>query len=390
MIVARTGENIYKRKDGRWEARYIYAYNAEGKAKYHSVYGISRQEAKQKRLQLIHESMLGVEANTSPVIIFRDLAKNWLNNTKLRVKESTYARYYSQVQKHILPHLGRYQTSKISTELIEQLIGRMLKIVEDGGFGFSPKTVEDILIIIKSILKFGKCRANLELHRIKIKKEDKKPLTLTKAAQSRLNQHLVNNSDCIKTGILLSLHTGIRIGELCALRWDNIDLDEQTLHIEKTLQRIQISSEECSASKTKVIITSPKSKKSIRDIYIPNSLTAILRKLKGQQSSFFLSGNSQYMEPRTLHNHYKKCLNQCGVADYNFHSLRHTFATNYVESGYDVKSLSEILGHSNVKITLERYVHSSNELKRNNMEKMVGVLLYSPSKIPSTKYAYAL
>lgn len=390
MIVSRTGENIYKRKDGRWEARYIYSYNAAGKAKYHSVYGISRQEAKQKRLQLIHESMLGVEANTTPVIIFRDLAKNWLNNTKLRVKESTYARYYSQVQKHILPHFGRYQTSKISTELIEQLIGRMLKIAEDGGFGFSPKTVEDILIIIKSILKFGKCHANLELHRIRIKKEDKKPLTLTKAAQSRLNQHLVNNSDCIKAGILLSLHTGIRIGELCALRWDDIDLDEQTVHIEKTLQRIQISSEECSASKTKVIITSPKSKKSIRDIYIPNSLTAILRKLKGQQNSFFLSGNSQYMEPRALHNHYKKCLNQCGVADYNFHSLRHTFATNYVESGYDVKSLSEILGHSNVKITLERYVHSSNELKRNNMEKMVGVLLYSPSGLPSLQYAQAL
>ena len=96
------------------------------------------------------------------------------------------------------------------------------------------------------------------------------------------------------------------------------------------------------------------------------------------------------MEPRALHNHYKKCLNQCGVANYNFHSLRHTFATNYVESGYDVKSLSEILGHSNVKITLERYVHSSNELKRKNMEKMVGVLLYSPSELPSLQYAQAL
>lgn len=116
--MARTGENIYKRKDGRWEARYIYSYDAEGKAKYNSVYGISRQEAKQKRLLKIHESMLGVETNIGPIIIFRDLAKNWLNSTKIRVKESTYARYNNQVQKHILPHLGKYQASKISTELI--------------------------------------------------------------------------------------------------------------------------------------------------------------------------------------------------------------------------------------------------------------------------------
>lgn len=383
MIVARTGENIYKRKDGRWEARFIYSYDSTGKAKYRSVYGINRQEAKLKRLQIVHELMLGMEIQATPNIFFKDLAKNWLINTKLRVKESTYARYYSQVQKHVLPYLGRYQILKMNTELIEQLIGRLLKSTDQGGLGLSPKTVEDILIIIKSILKFSKYHANLELHRIRIKKEDKKPLTLTKTAQLKLNQYLVDEPNCIKAGILMSLHTGIRIGELCALRWDNIDLDEQMIHIEKTLQRIQISAEECAASKTKVVISSPKSKKSIRDIYIPNFLTEILRELKGQQSSYLLTGNSRYMEPRNLYNHYKKCLTLCGVANYNFHSLRHTFATNYVESGYDVKSLSEILGHSDVKITLERYVHSSNDLKRNNMENMVGFLLHKPSKFPS-------
>lgn len=373
--MARTGENIYKRKDGRWEARYIYAYDAMGKSKYHSVYGISRQEVKQKRQLITSMLTLGIETNSTPAMLYKDLANNWLKNTKLRVKESTYSRYYSQVQKHILPHLGKYQASKISTELIEQLIGRMLKSTEDGGFGLSPKTTEDILIIMKSILKFGKYHANLDLDRIKIKKEDKNPRVLTKEAKDRLSQYLYHNPECAQAGILLSLYMGIRIGELCALRWKNIDLDEQTIHIEKTLQRIQIPSEECSESKTKVIITSPKSKKSIRNLYISTSLTAILRKLKGHPDSFFLSGSAQYMEPRTLHNHYKKCLKQCGVADCNFHLLRHTFATNYIESGYDVKSLSEILGHSNIKITLERYVHSSDELKRNNMEKMASVLL---------------
>ena len=184
----RTGENIYKRKDGRWEARYIYKYDADGKAKYRSVYGISLQEAKQKRLLLVHEFMSGAEINTSPTVIFKELAEKWLNNTKLRVKESTHARYYNQVQKHILPRLGKYQASKISTELIEQLISSLLKSKKDGGIGLSPKTTEDILIIIKSIMKFGKYHARLELNRIKIKKEDKRPLTLPRMAQAKLHK----------------------------------------------------------------------------------------------------------------------------------------------------------------------------------------------------------
>jgi len=382
-IMARTGENIYKRKDGRWEARYIHSYDAGGKAKYRSVYGISRQDAKQKRLLLIHESMKGTEVSTSPVISFRELAKNWLNNAKLRVKESTYARYCNQVQKHILPYLGKYQASKISTELIEQFVGSLLKFKKDGGFELSPKTVEDILIIVKGILKFGKCQGHLELHRIKIKKEDKRPLTLSKMTQAILHQYLINSPDNIKAGILLSLHTGIRIGELCALRWGDIDLDEGTVHIERTLQRIQLLSEESSTAKTKVIITLPKSKTSIRDIPIPNFLTAILCKMEINPTHFFLTGNIDYMEPRALHNHFKKCLIEGGTGDYHFHTLRHTFATSYVEAGFDVKSLSEILGHSSVKITLERYVHTSGEVKRTNIEKLVKIINQSPSEIPS-------
>jgi len=390
--MARTGENIYKRKDGRWEARYIYQYDAAGKAKYRSVYGISRQIVKQKRLTLIHQSMIGIETSNSLVIIFKDLAKNWLNSTKLRVKESTYVRYHNQVQKHILPHLGKYQASKISTEFIEQFVYKLIKPKKDGGFNLSPKTVEDILIIIKSILRFGKCHTHLELPRIRIKKEDKRPFTLPRITQKQLNQYLLDNINNVKAGILLSLHTGIRIGELCALRWDNFDLDTGKVHIEKTMQRIQTLPEERLNNKTKVVFTSPKSKKSIRDIDIPNSLTVILRKIKNNSNCFFLTGKIQFMEPRTLHNHFKRYLNQSGCnIDYNYHSLRHTFATNYIENGYDIKSLSEILGHSNVKITLERYVHSSSELKRNNIEKLAGkFLIYSPSELPSLQYVQAL
>ena len=388
VIVARTGENIYKRKDGRWEARFIYQVDAEGKSKYRSVYGMSRQEVKRKRLLRIYESMLGMETSMSPVIMFNELAKNWLNSTRLRVKESTYARYCSQVQQHILPQFGKYQASKISTEFIEQFISYLLKGKNDGGCGLSSKTVEDILIIVKNIFRFGKCHAHLELHRIKIKKEDKRPLTLPKIAQIKLTQQLVNNTDNVKAGILLGISTGIRLGELCALRWSDFDLDAGKVHIERTMQRIQNFSGDGISRKTKIIITPPKSKKAIRDIDIPSPLMAILHKMKGQHNYFFLTGDTSFMEPRSLHNHFKKCLKQNNLLNYNFHSLRHTFATNYIEAGYDVKSLSEILGHSNVKITLERYVHSSNELKRNNIEKLAGSLLScSPSELPSMKCA---
>ena len=106
--MARTGENIYKRKDGRWEARYIYMYDVKGKAKYRSVYGISRQEAKKKKELAIHEHMSGISVDSSPNAVFKDIAHNWLINTKLRVKESTFARYKNQVDKHVLPFFGKY------------------------------------------------------------------------------------------------------------------------------------------------------------------------------------------------------------------------------------------------------------------------------------------
>ena len=388
--MARMGENIYKRKDGRWEARYIHQYDAVGKPKYRSVYGKSRQEAKQKRLLLFHEAMLGADVSAPPVISCRDLIKSWLNNTKLRVKESTFARYYKQVNTYVLPHLGKYQVSKISAELIEQLISNLLKSKKAGGAGLSPKTVEDILVVIKSIFKFGKCAALLDLHRIKIKKADQRPVTIPKAAQTRLHQYLVEDCNTVKAGVLLSLYTGIRIGELCALRWRDIELDAQIVHIESAIQRIQVLPEEKSAAKTKVILSSPKTKSSIRNIPVPSFLTAILRKLKSPANSFVLTGSIKYMEPRTLHNHFKKCLAESGTEDYHFHTLRHSFATSYVEAGFDVKSLSEILGHSGVKITLERYVHSSMELKRSNMEKLAGSITYSPSEIPSPHYANTL
>ena len=386
----RTGENIYKRKDGRWEAREIYEYGVNGKAKYKYFYGISRQKVKRKRQKWINEFAVGKQTTVHSSMYFKDMTQAWLNSTQLRVKESTYSRYFNQVKKRILPHLGKYKAVQISTELIEVLIRRFLKSKHESGFGLAPKTVEDILIIIKSILRFGKCHHHIEFGRIKIKKHNKKMITMPRKEQTKLCKYLIDNLSNVAAGILLSMRTGIRIGELCALRWGDVNFAESNVTINYTMQRIQLATVDSSGRKTKVVITEPKSRSSIRVIPIPKSLTAFLRKRKGNANEFVLTGNEKHMEPRSLHNHFKKYLKLANISDYNFHALRHSFATNYIERGFDAKSLSEILGHSSVKITLEKYVHSSVELKRKNIEKLDKIFFYSPSILPSVNCVNAV
>ncbi|MGN1087293.1 MAG: site-specific integrase, partial [Porcipelethomonas sp.] len=172
-------------------------------------------------------------------------------------------------------------------------------------------------------------------------------------------------------GIALSMSTGIRIGELCALQWNEIDLKKSILTVRKTMQRIQTYE---SHEKTKIIIAEPKSLCSRREIPLPQFLCDTLRNFRRNNNCFLLSGESErFVEPRALSYTFKKYVKECGLKNVNFHALRHTFATRCVESGFDIKTLSEILGHSSVKITLDRYVHSSMELKRKNMEKLAEI-----------------
>ena len=168
--------------------------------------------------------------------------------------------------------------------------------------------------------------------------------------------------------MLICLYTGIRIGELCALQWDDISLEKKTLHIQKTMLRIQTDDEN---QKTKVVITPPKSSCSVRTIPVQDILVEYLARFEEGPDAYLLTGSAEkYIEPRTMQNRFKSVLNKCGIHSANFHALRHTFATRCVEAGFDVKSLSEILGHSSVNITLNRYVHPTMEMKRSNMNRL--------------------
>lgn len=286
----------------------------------------------------------------------------------MQVKESTLSHYKSVIDNHIIPILGEYKIASISSDIIQHHINKLLKE------GLTGKTVNDILTIIKSIIKYASCKGfehNCDLSTISVKTKRNDIQTLTIFEQKILCNFLVDNLNNKNFGILLSIYTGIRLGELCALKWSDIDLSEKVLKINKTMLRIQDNFSEYHSNKTKIIVTPPKSEDSVRVIPIPKFIFNIICKMQRRPDAYIMTGKcDSFIEPRNMQYYFKSVLKKCNIRDVNFHILRHTFATRCVESGFEIKSLSEILGHSDVKITLQRYVHSSMDLKRKNMDKL--------------------
>lgn len=365
----RRGENIYKRADGRWEGRYIKKRNVAGKAVYGFVYARSYKDIKEK-LDCAKSKI----AETPNSITFEAAAAQWLQISSSNLKESTCSKYRNLLNNHILPELGSCRINKMETAFLENFLLHKLETGRlDGRGGLSRKTVRDILSVIKLVLKHAKAMGAVtacEPGNILIKVPPQTPSILSREEQTELEDYLLKHISPRNAGILVSLYMGLRIGELCALRWKNINLDEKILSVQCTMQRLQMHSE-C-GRKTSVIITPPKSRCSIRDIPIPDFLIKVLRQLPvAKAEAFFLTGKIEtFVEPRCYQAYYKKVLSRSGIGPFSYHTLRHTFATRCVEAGFDIKSLSEILGHSTVNITLNRYVHASIALKRKNMEKI--------------------
>lgn len=374
----RKGENIYKRKDGRWEARYIKDRTPEGKAVYGYVYAKSYKEVKsklQKHLtQEAHrttvQAMHTDEADRT--VMFRSIANDWLVSILPQVKESTSNKYSNLLNLYIIPNLGHFPVESLSYDMIEECANQLLVSGGRKGVGLSPKTVSDILSVVRNILKYATRNGNsiaCDVGAIQVKRCPKEMRVLSRGEQDRLCQYLYSDLSACNLGVLIALFTGLRIGELCALRWEDISLTDHTIHIHHTLQRVQDKSN--ASSKTKVVITSPKSACSIRTIPLPECMISILKEYKETDTGFFLTNSTvRYIEPRTTQNQFKAALKRSAVSPANFHSLRHTFATRCVELGFDVKSLSEILGHASVNITMNRYVHPSLELKKENMQRL--------------------
>ncbi|MBP1546036.1 MAG: site-specific integrase [Oscillospiraceae bacterium] len=364
--MSRKGENIYKRKDGRWEGRYIYSYDKNGHAKYRSVYAHSYTEVKTKLSQIDKKEFVTSCLPHNPIL--QNICGEWLSTVKFKNKQSTYCKYSNVCNNHILPALGYYPINKITTYQIEVFISELTQ--KD----LSAKSIKDIFGVVKRIFQYAEsCSYQIicNLSVISVNNEYKEMRVFSLQEQKCFVNYLLKDMDLCKLGIYICLFTGIRIGELCALTLNDIDFENKTISINKTMQRIQTPDTE---TKTSIIITKPKSRSSARIIPLPEFLIEMLCEHcnKNEKAAFLLSGSSEkYVEPRYMQYFFAKCVSECGIEKANFHCLRHTFATRCVEAGFEIKSLSEILGHSSVNITLNRYVHSSMDLKRENMKKIV-------------------
>lgn len=363
------GENIFKRKDGRWEARYIRGYELSGKIRYGFCYGKTYKEAKEKVTKRKAALISGKPIpQSSSHHCFGFYCEEWLRTSKVRLKESTYIKYDTMLERHIKPKLGSCYPLAINTGLIEAFEKELL--TEDH---LAPKTVKDILVVLCSILKYTAKQfpGTFPLIEVKYPREVKKEMrVLSREEQTYFIKYLLNDIDECKFGILLAMFTGIRIGELCALRWEDVSMQDKTIKITSTMQRMKDLDMDGGA-KTKIVIGTPKSDTSMRTIPMTDDTAKLCQRMNpGCSQAFVLTGSSDYMEPRALQYRLKKYTTACGLEGVHFHTLRHTFATRCVEVGFEIKSLSEILGHSTTTITLDRYVHSSIELKRNNMKKL--------------------
>ena len=370
------GENIYKRKDGRWEGRYIKSHE-DGKVHYGYVYGKTYREVKQKIIGSAQNVVISVMQDVPelPTGTFGATALEWLSVSRNQLKESSYVKYRTVINNHLLPVFGDCQVSTITRNDVSQFCNSLLS-EENNMPALSPKTASSIMCVLKNIFDYAaqvKQYAAVDLRGISIRQPQRQLRVLSVSEQQKLSAYLCNNLNLYNLGILVCLYTGLRLGEICALKWGDVSFQEKAIYVHQTMQRLQCT--ESGESKTQILISNPKSNSSVRRIPIPDERFNLIDQHIFPENAYFLTGTSkQYIEPRNMQNKFKKVIKECGIENANFHALRHTFATRCVELGFDIKSLSEILGHSSVNITLNRYVHPSMELKQQNMNKLSELL----------------
>lgn len=295
------------------------------------------------------------------------ITEEWKEEKKKYVKKSTYAAYQLLIQNHIKPYFG--DLYEVNEEKVQQFVFDKLDA------GLSEKTIRDIIIVLKMILKYGIKNGYLEYIQIDAKfpsKQEKKDLdVLSKADQKKFMEHLRNNFTFKNLGIFICLSTGMRIGEICGLRWCDVDTVEGVIKVRHTLQRIYIIEGE--TRHTELLLDTPKTANSVRDIPMSSELLKMLKSLNKvvNENYYVISNDIKPIEPRTYRNYYKKLCKQLDIPELKFHGLRHSFATRCIESKADYKTVSVLLGHSNISTTLNLYVHPNKEQKKKTIDKML-------------------
>lgn len=364
------GENIHKRKDGRWEARYKKGIDINGKTAYGSVYANTYREVKAKQ-QLKQQNLTSGFVSAKEYYTFREVACLWLKDSQLSLKGASVYRYENLLNTHILPAFGNQRIDQITgTDINAFLATKLMSGRVDGKGGLSPTYVRSIMLVIKAVLAYAAENRMCIPLQSKISKPQpiaKDLPVLTKNEQKLLVNMCLEQIDETKVCVLLSLYAGLRIGEICALEWEDIDLENRLIHVRKTVSRVSGTRE--TMARSTLVIAQPKTIASFRDIPICSWLVPVLKQVHDmQRSSFVASSRAGFVSPRTFDYRYHKLLKTAGIQMINYHALRHTFATRCIEAGVDVKTLSELLGHTDASITLNTYVHSSMERKRDQLE----------------------
>lgn len=371
---------VYKRPDGRWCGQVSYGKDSiSGNVKRQTFYGSTKAEVLAKMDEAKHDISLGIFVEPSK-LKFGDWFTFWLDEFKKNaVKESTYSYYKTIGRLYIIPDIGEILLQELNTETIQKKINEYHKQSK------SASIIKTIKILIYSSLKQAVKNGRLNRNpaeNIVLPKQNKRQISiLTVKEQKQFINAL--EGDRLRALYLLAIGTGIREGELLALRWENVNLESGTISIVETLTRIKDYNADAK-KKTKLVVQEPKTKASIRNVPIPDSVLAEIKNHRKQQLQERLKAGEAYIdndlvfcnevgqpiEPSYLRVMYYRILEKAKIERKNFHTLRHTFASRMLESNVQGKVVQELLGHGSISMTLDIYSHLLPETKKNSIQQI--------------------
>ncbi|MDO4389463.1 MAG: site-specific integrase [Eubacteriales bacterium] len=359
----RHGENIYKRRDGRYEGRYVTGKTAAGKTSFGYIYGYRYTEV---RKELLRKKAELLKSNESIACCSNMLLCNWLqywleSEVLGRVKTSSYQTYLQQINIHLIPALGDFSLSKLTPVVVHSFISQMEET------GFAHNTVKNAFRLLNAALRFAQEEGLIlknPCKKVRVQpKEMMEQRVLSQSEQEKVRKTALAQEDL---PTLLSLYTGMRLGEVCGLKWSDIDWEKRTITIRRTVQRVS-SVENCAGKCTLLMIGAPKSKHSHRVLPIPEFVLVLLRKafqVMDTEDAYIFGKADRAAEPRTMQRRFWRKMTALGFSGVHFHTLRHSFATRLMELGIDIQTVSALLGHQSAKTTLEFYGHSLSEQQK--------------------------